>query len=107
MPSDHKTLFDHLVGAREQADRNLDPHGGGRLNVDHELECRRLDNRKVRWRCAVEDQAGISPDLPVAVARPHSITHQAALEDVVPELIDRRTALPRLESHDALPACVE
>src|SRR5215211_2669059 len=42
-------LFDHLVGAREQRGRDVEPERLGGLDVDHELELGRLLDRDVGW----------------------------------------------------------
>src|SRR5215813_10137396 len=47
-------LFDHLVGASDQCRRYFQPEGPGGLEIEHELEFRRLLDRKVSRLCTFE-----------------------------------------------------
>jgi len=58
------TLFDHFVGAAEERLRYGEPQLLCRLQVDHQLEDRRLHYRKISGLLAAEDLAGVNPDLP-------------------------------------------
>src|SRR5579871_5128923 len=52
--------FDHLVGRREDACRNLEADGARGLEVDDELEFGRLQHGKLGGLGALEDTAEIS-----------------------------------------------
>ncbi|MEA2959589.1 MAG: hypothetical protein QOJ58_5572 [Alphaproteobacteria bacterium] len=45
------SLFDHLVGAREQHRRHVDADRLCRLKIDDELEFCRLLNGQISWLC--------------------------------------------------------
>src|SRR6516164_2077453 len=63
------SLFDHLVDAGEQLRRHFEAERLGRMQVDGELELRRLQHRKLCRLSAVDDAAGISPDLTETVRK--------------------------------------
>src|SRR5215471_16397272 len=50
-----KSLFNHLVGERQQIGRDFDAECFRRLHVYDELELGRLQERQVRWFGALED----------------------------------------------------
>jgi hypothetical protein len=60
-------LFDHLVGDGEQGRRHLDAERPRRLQVDDELKFGRLYDRKAGRLGALENAAGVGPDLTEAV----------------------------------------
>src|SRR5262245_66066176 len=53
-PPSRFTLFDHLVGAREQGRRDFKAEGSGRLEIDGQFEFGRLLDRKVSRTGALE-----------------------------------------------------
>src|SRR5262249_29031156 len=57
--------FDHHVGAREQRRRDLKAERPGRLQVDDELEFRRLQDRQVGGLGALEDLTGVGAELTI------------------------------------------
>jgi hypothetical protein len=46
-------LFDHLVGAGKERRWDSEAEGAGGLEVDYQLEPRRLKHRKIAWICSV------------------------------------------------------
>ena len=60
-------LFDHLVGAREQRRRDVEPeHPCGR-QVDDQLELAHLHDRQARRVRALENSTGIYADLTIHI----------------------------------------
>jgi hypothetical protein len=58
-------LFDQLIGTQKEGRRNLKPKRLGGLEVDHELELGRQHHRQIARFLALENAAGIDPDLAV------------------------------------------
>src|SRR6266487_3170949 len=59
--------IDHLVGARVQYRRNVEVHGLGGLEVNHQLERGRLHPRQVGGLGALENAAGIDASLAIGI----------------------------------------
>ena len=60
-------LFDHLVSAAEQWQRDRDAERPRGLEVDDQLDLRRLLDRQIGWLFAFKNATGINPDLSVGV----------------------------------------
>src|SRR5262245_20549842 len=71
-------LFDHLVSAGEQRGWHSEAERLSCLQVDYELELRRLNNGKVCRLSAVEDGASIDSDLTEHILDIGSVAHQQA-----------------------------
>ena len=69
------SLFDHLVDAGEQLGRHFEAERLGRMQVDGELELGRLQHRKLCGLGAIDDAAGISPDLTESVRKICALAH--------------------------------
>jgi hypothetical protein len=52
-----RPLFDHLVRATEQRDREIEPERFCGLEVDDQLDFGRLLDRQIGWFFALEDAA--------------------------------------------------
>jgi len=57
------SLFDHLVGAREQCRGNVEAKQTSSLQIDNEFEPCRLQNRKIGRLGTFEDAACIDTNL--------------------------------------------
>src|SRR5690349_12701600 len=70
--------FDHLVGAGEDRRRHGEAEGLGSLEIDHQLERRRLLDWQIGRLGAVEDLSHVSAELAKDRSEAGSITDQAA-----------------------------
>src|SRR5215813_5932495 len=59
--------FDHLVCARVQRWRHVEAERPGGLEIDHEVEPGRIDDRQVCWLFAPENPTRINAGLPISV----------------------------------------
>src|SRR4051812_3545659 len=67
--------FDDLIGAGEDCERNIQPESLGGLEVDHQLEFRRLLHWQIGRLRAVEDFPSIDPGQTGGVPEARSITN--------------------------------
>src|ERR1700730_7496801 len=72
-----KSLFDYLVSAPEQCDRERDAEGPGSLEIDRQLDFRGLHDRQVGCPLALENPAGVDADLAMPIRLAGSVAHQA------------------------------
>src|SRR6476659_5870293 len=66
-----------LVGAGEQRWRHVEAERPRSIEVDHQLEFGRLQNRQVRRLCALKDAPRINSDLAKSVEDVGSVAHQS------------------------------
>jgi hypothetical protein len=81
--------FDHLIGATEQRQRNGKAERLGGLEVDDQLDFRRLHNRQVSRLFALENSAGVGADQMVGFSFVATVAQQAASLDEWAILVDR------------------
>src|SRR5437773_9373379 len=72
------SLFDHLVGPREQRRRYVEAECLCSLKIDDKLELRRLHDRKIGGLSALENVAGIYANVTKTVGDICSVAHQRA-----------------------------
>src|SRR6266852_3880581 len=84
------SLFDHLVGEREDLWRNFEPQSPRGLEVDDELELGDLLDGQIDGLLALENPAGVDACLAVRLRNAAAIAHQAAGDGEVARLKDRR-----------------
>src|SRR5258708_4592938 len=81
--------FDHLVGAAEQRERDDEAEGFRGLEVDDQLDFRRLLDRQVGWLLALENPADICACRMIGVGKVAAVAHQAASRRELASLEDR------------------
>src|SRR5215472_6921728 len=85
-----RASFDHLVGAGEDRWRDGDAELLGSLEIDDQLEGRRLLDRQVGRLGTLEDPSGVKALLAIDSLDARSIADQAAGSDVFAPRVDRR-----------------
>src|SRR5438270_12742819 len=73
-----KGLFDDLVGPGEDRCRYSQPERFGGLEVDDQLECRRLLDWQIGGLGAVEDLSDVNAELAISARDARSIADQGA-----------------------------
>src|SRR5262249_43427617 len=99
--------FDHLVGDREHARRNVETKRLGGLEIDDELELGRLNDRKVAHLASLEDARNIGAGLSVAVREACAVAHQATVPHECLLLVDGWEGMLCSQRHDVVAAAVE
>jgi hypothetical protein len=97
-------LLDHLVGARKQRRRHGEPERFGGLEVDHQLELGRLENRQIGRLLALENPADIDAGLAIAFGfLPQHFKHEVehTIAGLSPEEVQARLAESRAKLLDA------
>src|SRR5438876_7007945 len=89
--------LDHLVGTGEQRGRNFEAERPGRLQVDDELEFRRLQYRQVGGLGALEDLTGVGADLTMHARTIGVVAGQPAGFDSLARRIARGNPVTRRE----------
>src|SRR5262249_53353991 len=89
------SLFDHLVGAGEQRRGHLDAERLGSLEVDYELEARRLHDRQVARFLTFEDAPSIPSCFSTDFIAIRAVTHQAAGRDKFAPFVECRNSVTR------------
>ena len=93
MNGSRRTSLDHLVGDCEHARWDVQAERFGGLEVDHQLELGRSNDRQVGGLLALENAAGVDADLAIGIGKARSIADQTTSRRVLAILIDRRHPL--------------
>src|SRR5262245_29385407 len=86
-PQQKVPLFDHLVGAGEERRRHFNAQRLGGLEVDHQLEFRRLFNRQLGSLCSIENLDNERRRAPAQVRDIRAVRDQPAVIYKVPRLV--------------------
>src|SRR5262245_54010668 len=100
--SRHETLFNHFIGLSYQSWWHNETKRFRGLEVDDEIELRRLQDRKIGRLLAFQYACNVSANLPVRIGNTRPITDQATFVRVDAELIDGGQTILRRESNDAI-----
>src|SRR5262249_60874433 len=92
-PPSRFTSFDHLVRACEQHWRHVEAERPGGLEIDHEVEPGRLDDRQVCWLFALENPTRINAGLAIVVGNTGSVAHETASGDELTIMIECRNGV--------------
>jgi hypothetical protein len=104
--SKHPSLFDHLVGAAGERQRDGDAERPGGLEIE-ELELRRLHHRQVRRLRAFEDAPGGDAGQTICVPSIASVAHQTTGGGKLSKLVDRWNAVAEGECAELRGVAVE
>src|SRR5262249_19048333 len=100
----HQTasLFDHLVGARQQRHGHVEAQGSCGLEVYREFEFCRLLHGQIGRLLAPENTINVGGGLPEEVRRIQSVTYQTARSDEPPSAIYHRKTMRGSQSDDQI-----
>src|SRR6516225_2162163 len=99
--------FDDLVGAGGEHRCDLDAEGFRSLEIDKELELRRLHGGKIGGLSALENASGIDAALSKSIGQTGSVACQAAKRDEIAPFIDCRHHIPRCQCDDLFTTTVK
>src|SRR5262245_52094338 len=92
--------FDDLACSDEQRVGHLDAERFGSLEVDHEIELRRLLDRQFGGLGALENSAGVFAKLPIGIGNIRTVAHQSAGLNIFTPRIDHRQFVDCCELND-------
>src|SRR5438128_3159583 len=98
-----RSLFDHVIRAQEQRLRDREAERSRRLQIDHQLERRRLLDGEVRRLCALEDLIDEGRGLAELFTDACSVRNEAAGLHVFTRGIDHRQPVFRRQRRGLLP----
>jgi len=82
------SLFNHLIGERNQPRWNGEAEGFGSPEIDDELELGRLQDWQIAWLCAFQDLSNIVASLSVGIRDIRSVADQSAVDGIFTKLIN-------------------
>src|SRR6266542_2350895 len=85
--------FDHLVWQCEQLVGNFEAECFSGLQVDHQLELCRQQNRQITRLLALEDAASVDTGEAICIVYARSVAHQAACSDPLAQDVDRGNSM--------------
>src|SRR5215831_3438490 len=99
--------FDHLVGSTEQRRWNFQAECFCRVEVDHELEFRRLQHRQVCRSGTLENPPSIDAKLTIRVSSFVTVTDESARVGEIASLVDRGHSITHRQCHEQTAAATE
>jgi hypothetical protein len=99
--------FDELAGTGEDRGRHGEAEPLCGLQIDNQLEFRRLLHRQIGRFRAGENPADIGPDLAINPSEACSIADQPAGSGEFTPLIDRRNGIARRQRYELVAPAVE
>src|SRR6516162_1219483 len=99
--------LDDLVGAGEDRGRHRQAQRLGGLEIDDQLEGRRLLDRKIGGLGTFEDPPDIIAGQVIGCRKGHPVADQASVCDVFSPIVDRRNAVAQSQGYNLLAPAVE
>src|SRR5262245_27806098 len=99
-PKADTTLFDHLVGNREQSRRNFDADCPRGCQIDDEFMPARARHREIGGLFALENAANIDPSLTPLVRRGWAVAHQSPGNRPIAREINSGDCVARCQCED-------
>src|SRR6188768_1466807 len=93
-------LLNHLIGARQQRWRNLEPQRLRGAQVDHEIEFRRLLDSEFARLGSSEDPVDIRGGAPIQVLEVRAVADEQAGVTEILQRMERGQAIPNREFGD-------
>src|SRR5580704_10305163 len=87
--------LDYFISLSQQRRRDAEAECVGGLEIDDELECRRLLDRQISGLRALQYLSGINSELMIDRGQAGSIAHQAAGSGQCSRKVDRRNLVSR------------
>src|ERR1019366_2408541 len=94
------SLFDHLIGERQQRWRHCNGKSLRSLEINDHLVSGRLDDRQVCGSFAIKDAAGVGASLLQCIRKTGPVAHQTAIVGLQPGWINRWNSVTRGQSDD-------
>src|SRR5262249_10089101 len=95
-------LVDHSVGSKEKGLRDRQSEGLRSLEVNHQLELRRLLDGQIAGLRALEDFVHVGGGTPKEIAEIRAVAHEAASLHMVSPREKRRQPIPQSQLGDSL-----
>src|ERR1700751_4205356 len=93
MPVNRGVSFDHLVSEREQLRWHLKTQCSGGLQIDDQLDFRRLYDWQVGWLFPPENATDVDSKLSISLRQISSVTHETAGHSKFTKWVHRRNGM--------------
>src|SRR6202011_179735 len=105
--SEVPTLFDHLVGAAEQCERERKTEHLCGFHVDDQLDVHRLLDWEVGRLFTIENPARVDAHLAIGIPQTGSVAHKTARGSVIAECINRGDRMVRRQRDQLRASAIE